>query len=163
MDTYNDYDELLSVDPPTKGMALNVFIYLVPPYKPENVLMLGFGGGTTAGLIQMLYGDVPITAVDTVRYDSPYTVTFIQQDAREYVRNASQYDVVIVDVFPDGEDKVCDFVVTQEFVTDLMKIARYVIVNTIGDTDMSAYSVLKKRGENRPSGLRNKIFYYEVA
>lgn len=163
MDTYNEHNELLSVDPPTKGMTLNCFVYMVPPYKPESVLMLGYAGGTVAGLIQLLYGDVPITAVDTEEYKSPYKVSFVKQDAKEYVKTADHFDVVIVDVFPDGTYDVCDFVLADEFVADLGKIANYVIVNTIGDVDMSAYNIFKKKGVNKPSGLSNKIYYYAVA
>ncbi len=162
MDTYNSHNELLSVDPPTKGMALNCFVYLVPPYEPESVLMLGYAGGSVAGLIQKLYGDVPITAVDINEYESPYSVTFVKQDAREYVKTAHHFDVVIIDLFPDGKYTVCDFVTSEDFVKDIGKIANYVIINTAGEPDMSAYSVFKRRGINKPSGLSNKIYYYEV-
>ena len=161
MDTINSYNELLSVDPPTKGMTMTCFVYMVPPHKPESVLMLGYAGGTVAGLIRLLYGDVPITAVDTKDYGDKYGVNFVKADALEYVKNCQDtFDTIIVDLFPDGTYDVCDFVLTPAFTEHLARLGSFIIVNTVGEMDMSAYDRFTKLGMNRPTGHRNRIYYY---
>lgn len=151
-----------SVYPCTRHLTFGPWIYLVPQYKPESVLILGFAGGTVAGLIRLLYGDIPITAVDINPCENLYEVTLIQADAREFVKTCQKFDSVIVDLFPEGEMKVCDFVLSKEFAINLSRVADYIIVNTLHSPDMSAYDFLKKEGVNKPSGLGNLIYYYSV-
>lgn len=157
----NKYVE--SVDPPTKYLTFGYWIYLVPQYKPQSVLMLGFAGGTVTGLIRLLYGDVPIWAVDLDPCEAKYGVNFIQSDAKEFVKTCGHFDTVIIDLFfPRGTSKVPDFVSQKEFVDDLTKIANYIIVNTMGEPDMSAYKHLKQIAAFKPPRLINKIYYFEV-
>ena len=153
--------DAFSVYPPTKYLTFGTWIYLVPQYKPSSVLILGYAGGTVAGLIRLLYGDIPITAVDIEACDANYGVTFIQADAKEFVKTCNKYDCVIVDLFPDL-DNVCDFVTSKEFADHLTRIANYIIINTLKEPDLSAYSHLKRLGTNKPSGLSNLIHYYRV-
>jgi hypothetical protein len=151
-----------SVDPPTKYLTFGPWIYLVPQYKPESVLILGYAGGTVAGLIHLLYGDVPITGVDIEPCENLYGVEFVQADAKEYVKTCKHFGAVVVDLFLNEVTDVCDFVNTKEFVTDLTRIANYIIVNSLKGKDMSAYDSLKFVGRNRPSGLSNLIYYYQT-
>lgn len=123
--------------------------------------MLGYGGGTVAGLIRLLYGDVPITAVDINPCENKYGVELIQADAREFVKTCGNYDSVIVDLFYEDSGEPCDFVGDKDFIKDLERIANYLIVNSLG-TDMSAYSGLRRIGINKPSGCSNLIYYFEV-
>jgi hypothetical protein len=151
----------LSVYPPTKYLTFGVWIYLVPQYKPESVLMLGYADGTAAGLIRLLYGDVKITGVDIAPLlDNKYGVEFIQADANEFVKTCGHYDTVIVDCF--NGDCPCKFITDKEFADNLIRIADYIIINTLKNADMSAYSKLRKIGVNKPTGLANLIYYYEV-
>jgi spermidine synthase len=154
---------ILSVYPATKYLTFGVWVYLVPQYKPESVLMLGYAGGTAVGLIKLLYGDVPITAVDiNPREDeNRYDVNFIQQDAFEYVKTAPKFDCVIVDCFQDDDDP-CGFIKTQEFANNLTRIANYIIINTLKEPDLSAYKHLRRIGKNKPSGVANIIHYFMV-
>src|SRR5262245_36613368 len=69
---------LYSVYPPTAYLGFGNWIYQVPPFRPENILMLGYAGGTVAGLIRLLYGDVAITAVDQNIIDNRYGVDLVQ-------------------------------------------------------------------------------------
>lgn len=157
------YEDYLSVYPPTKYLTFGVWIYLVPQYKPESVLMLGYADGTAAGLIRLLYGDVPITAVDIEPMkENRYGVNFVQMDAKEYVKNCNKFDTVIVDLFPQGYPDPCGFITSKEFASDLTKIANYIIINTLKEPDMSAYSKLRHMGTNKPSGLSNLVYYYQV-
>lgn len=132
---------------------------MVPQYKPKNILILGYAGGTVAGLVRLLYGDVPITGVDIKPCEDIYGVNFIQADAKEYVKTCEEFDSVIVDVF--ANDHVCDFVLTEEFVKDLARVGTYIIVNTLKDPDMSVYKELDAVAMITPPGLENRIYYYE--
>ncbi len=163
MDHFDDLGVPNSVDPPTKYLTFGYWIYCVPQYKPENILMLGYAGGTVAGLVKMLYGNVPITAVDVEPIkENLYDVEFVQANAKEYVKHCPHFDAVIVDLFPNDREAICDFVLTKEFADDLKKIANYIIINTLGTEDMSAYDFLECVGINQPSGLNNKIYYYQT-
>ena len=157
MDNTNVY----SVYPPTKYLTFGPWIYLVPQYKPESVLILGYAGGTAAGLIRRLYRDVPITGVDVEPCEPTYGVTFVQQDAREFVKTCGKFDTVIVDMFQEGDDP-CGVFTTKEFANDLTRIANYIIINTLKEPDMVAYKHLRKIGINKPSGCSNLIYYYVV-
>jgi len=163
MDYLDDFGVPNSVDPPTKYLTFGYWIYMVPQYKPEDILMLGYAGGTVAGLVRLLYGDVPIVAVDIDPIkENRYGVEFVQADAKEFVKTCKCYDCVVVDVSPNDKPGICDFVSTEEFARDLSKMANYIIVNTYNNVDMSAYSFLECVGVNQPSGLDNKIYYYQT-
>ena len=159
MNNFNDID---SVYPPTKYLTFGAWIYMVPQYKPTSVLMLGFAGGTTAGLIRLLYGDVPITGVDIKPCENSYDVNLIQADAEEFVKTCGEFDCVIVDCFNGTNDIPCGFIIKKEFADNLTRIANYIIINTLKEPDLSAYKHLKHIGVNKPSGLSNLIHYYVV-
>jgi spermidine synthase len=133
---------------------------MVPQFKPENVLVLGFAGGTVAGLIKLIYGDIPITAVDIKECIDNYGVNLIKADAEEYIKTAPKFDVVIVDLFKDF--KMCDCVLTNEFVADLSKISNYIILNTLKEPDLRAYRNLNRYGSNKPNRGANRIYYFGV-
>lgn len=150
-----------SAYPPTTYLTFAYWIFMVPQYRPESVLILGYAGGTIAGLIRLLYGDVPITAVDIDDCVDNYDVDLIQADAQEYVKTCKKFDCVIVDLFSTDDCTPCDFVSTPEFAANLKRIANYLIINTL-HMDMSAYKDLRRVGINKPSGSAEQIFYYEV-
>lgn len=157
-----DYKDPDSVFPCTKYLTFGPWIYMVPQYKPDSVLMLGFAGGTTAGLIKLLYGNIPITGVDIKDCEPVYGVNFIKADAKEFVKTCGHFDTVIVDMFPEGSYEVCDFITTKEFADNLKRIANYIIINTLREPDLSVYKDLKWMGTNKASGGANLIHYYEV-
>jgi len=113
---------LYSLYPPTAFLTFANWIYMVPPFKPENVLLLGYGGGTVAGLIRLLYGEVEITGVDLAFVDNRYGVRQVQADANTWVRDCGNFDCVIVDVF-NGQ-LTASFVCEYEFVTQIARITR---------------------------------------
>ena len=49
-----------SVYPCTEYLTFGPWIYMVPQYKPESVLILGYSGGTTAAVIEVSYKDYKI-------------------------------------------------------------------------------------------------------
>lgn len=162
MDYLDDFGVPDSVYPPTKHLTFGYWIYMVPQYKPESVLMLGYAGGTAAGLIRLLYGNVPIEAVDIKYRDNLYDVKFNQADAQDFVKTCGHYDAVLVDLSPDDKPGICKFVTCKEFAENLARIANYIIINTYDNADMSAYNFLKCAGVNKPSSLANRIYYYQT-
>lgn len=154
---------LNSVYPATKYLTNGCWIYLVPQFKPESVLILGYAGGTVAGLIKLIYGSVPITAVDILPCDDLYGVNLIQADAKEYVKTCPKFEVVIVDLCSDDGSNAEDFIFSREFTEDLSKIADYIIVNTTSEaqSDMTEYRrIFGRFGSNKPNRLSNRIYYY---
>lgn len=133
-----------SVFPCTEYLTFGPWIYMVPQYTPESVLMLGYAGGTTAGLIKLIHGDVPITAVDVEFVEDPYGVEFVLGDAREYVKDCPHFDCIIVDVFDPVDPSPPDFVFSDEFVADVTAKCNYLIVDAMEDSDMSAYDHLHR-------------------
>ena len=149
-----------SVYPPAEGLTFFPFIYMVPQYRPDDVLMLGYAGGTTAGLIKMLYGEtVPITAVDVEPpAEDFFNVRFVLADAESYVKTSRKFDAVIVDVFDDGSDEPCGFVTDPSFVAGVKAVARYVIVHAKENTHMDVWGEpLKVLSLNR-----SRFHYYMV-
>lgn len=147
-----------SVYPPTEYLTFGPWIYMVPQYRPEDMLFLGFDGGTSAGLVRLLYGSLPITAIDLHSqgdYDERYNVRLIKADAREYIKHCTPYDCVVVDLFDDGDNLPCEFISSVEFSSDLKKIARYIIVHANKDTNMTAYG-----DPIKVLSLNNSVFYY---
>ena len=154
------FGDINSVVPPTKYLTFGPWIYLVPQYIPKDVLMLGYAGGTTSGLIRLLYGDIPIVAVDIEPCTPLYGEEMVRADAKEYVKTCKHFDTVIVDVFPSElREEICDFVLTKEFAVDVSRIANYIIVNTLKNPDMSNWGFLKRVGMNKPSRCDNRIYY----
>lgn len=152
-----------SVDPCTKYLTNGPWIYMVPQFKPESVLMLGFAGGTTAGLIRKLYGwDIPITGVDLRECEPIYGVEFVQTDARDYIKTCKKYDVVIVDLQSSSiNEDPNDFIHTEEFAKDLYKICNYLIIHFWPDRRMKEYRHRFKRyGRNKPNRQVGRIYYY---
>lgn len=160
---YRDLDgNSFSAYPPETYLTFAYWIFMVPQYRPKNVLILGYAGGTIAGLIRKFYGDVPITGVDLDPMEDRYGATIIKADAKEFVKTCGHYDAVIVDTFSRDHSKCCDFVTSPEFVADLTRIGNYLIINSLGQTDMSAYKRLRWMGQNKPSGSAEVIHYYQV-
>ena len=128
---------LQSVKPAETMFGFTVFAHMIPPFRPEHTLMLGYGGGTVPALMRKIWGDCKITGVDI----EPRSDRFLEHrmkimDARDFLMDATKdsifknripllgqtkYDYVCVDLW-EG-DKVCDFVFGLEFAVRLKEIA----------------------------------------
>ena len=150
-----------SVYPPQTFLTFEYCIYMVPQYRPKSVLMLGYANGTVAGLIRLIWGDVPITAIDNKPCVNRYGVNLIQADAREFVKTCGEYDAVLVDLFDSESGLICDFVTNPEFIADLTRVGNYLIVNSLG-ANMSNYGHLRTIGTQRANELGALIYYYET-
>ena len=138
--------QLHSITDPTEYITFGPWIYLVPQYHPKNVLMLGYGGGTTAKLIRMFHGDVPITAVDFSDVSEFLIpgVKWVNANAKDYVKDCPKFDAVVVDLYDTDDFQPQPFVLTKEFADDLGKIANYIILHAKRGNDTSAYDQFNK-------------------
>jgi hypothetical protein len=128
-------------------LTFGPWIYLVPQYKPESVLMLGYGGGTAVGLMQMFYGkDLPITAVDIADCSELnfYDIEIIQADAKDFVKDCWFYDCIIVDLYGVEGLEPPEFIYSKEFVKNVSSKCNYLIVDATEKSDMSEYKNLHK-------------------
>jgi spermidine synthase len=138
-----------SAYPCTDMLTLGPWIYLVPQFHPESVLILGYGDGTVAGLIRKLYGDVKITGVDIEipKHRDSYT-EFVLSDARDFLKRLDpnylpQYhQVIIIDLFV--EQDICQFVFEKEFADLVTSKCDYLIIHADYNSDMSHYEHLYK-------------------
>lgn len=156
-----------SIADPSMYLTFGSWIYLVPQYKPDSVLMLGYGGGTAAMYINLFYKDVPMTAVDfsDVSEFIVDNVEWVNQDAKEYVKTAPKFDAVIVDLFDTDDMVPQSFVYSQEFADNLGKISNYIILHSVVGQDVSAYDQFTKvRTLNlgRTDKYAPEIHYYMV-
>lgn len=155
---YRKNGSVYSVYPPTAYLTFGNWIYMVPPFKPKSVLMLGYAGGTVAGLIQLLYGsDVPITAVDTEIIDNRYNVELIKADARDFVRFAKPYECVILDIF--NEQLTPDFVTDPVFVERVAQlVSDFLVIHASPDANIGIYEQHLTR--LRLLDIGHKIYYF---
>jgi len=144
-------------------LTFGPWIYLVPQYKPKNVLMLGYGGGTAVGLIQKFYGkELPITAVDIADCTELnfYDIEIIKADAEEFVKNCGKYDTIIVDVYGDEGLEPPSFIFKKEFVDNVTNKCNYLIVDATEKSNMEHYKHLNKVKTLQIN--QNRIHYFVV-
>ena len=102
---------------------------MVPPFKPQDVLILGYGWGTVAALIRKNWGPlVEIIGVDTTQDRPKFEPDLmINQDAREYVeQTGGSVDVVIIDLFVGMKNP--DFLNTEEFVKGVRELTKHLLI-----------------------------------
>lgn len=164
----DDLNQVHSIYPCTGYLTFGAWIYLVPQYKPDSILMLGYGGGTAAGLTRMFYGDVPITAVDMLDCSefNYYDVELIQQDAHEFIlNNKKKYDCVVIDLYREGSYCLEPFVFDPKFIDALAETANYLIIHAIESDDMTPYNRFKKvrtLSLNVDSEFNPNFHYYAI-
>lgn len=112
-----------SVDPPEAHFGFTYWSLMIPPFKPNSVLMLGAGEETIPKLIKKIYGEK--VSVNSIGKYEPYDPI----DAFDFVNYMSgtvaPYDYVIIDIF-DG-DKVPPEVKSETFVKNLATITRHML------------------------------------
>ena len=112
---------------PQEVFGLTYHSMLIPPFKPKNMLILGYGEGTTAELTRMIWGDVEIDGVDLIFPENNGYSDFSQMSADRFIKKEcfKQYDYVVVDLYNGA--KIPDFVFSNEFVENLSKITRKIL------------------------------------
>lgn len=130
-------DCIQSYSPFNTGFGFTYHSHMIPPFKPEGVLMLGYGRGQIADLTRMVWGnDVKFTAVDKIEID-PARIEYnkIIDDAFEYIIEQTdgnfygKYDYVCVDLW-EGND-ICEEVFSDDFAVALKKKTRYLLCMNI--------------------------------
>lgn len=160
----DELNQVHSIYPVTGYITFGAWIYMIPQYKPKNVLMLGYGGGTVAGLIRLFYGkDVKITAVDNADCSefNFYDVDLVQADARDYVKNLNYYDCIIVDLYEQGEMSMLPFVFEKEFADKLVNSCNYLIVHATVKDKLDNYpKPFRVLSTNSGSPYTPSIYYF---
>lgn len=131
---YGKNNALYSVNPPETLFGYTVWGHMIPPFRPEHTLILGYGSGTVAALMRKIWGQCKITGVDIEATNNKYVeyrmkIMDAQQfliDAttpafKDYLFTKAKYDYVCIDLW-DG-NQVCDFVFDTEFAVRLREIA----------------------------------------
>jgi len=130
-----------SVYPCTQSLTLAPWIYLVPQFKPESMLILGYGDGTVAGLTRRLYGDdFRIVGVDIEEPKYQYNVKFVLEDARNYLKRCDCFQVISVDLFVHYD--ICEFVFEEEFADLVCAKCHYLMIHADYNSDMRHYEHL---------------------
>ena len=139
---------LQSVIPAETMFGYFVFSHLVPPFRPNHTLMLGYGGGTVAALMRKIWGnDCKITGVDIESQENNF-VEYRKKimDAKKFVWDATtpafkdylfqkdKYDYVCVDLW--NGDNVCDFVFDIEFAVRLREMATGLVCTNVQSKDV---------------------------
>lgn len=135
-----DDGALYSFDPPETLFGFTYHAHMIPPYKPEKMLILGYGDGAIAELTRKIWGnDIEITGVDICKYDYKFTeYKIIVKDALQYVVECTesmfrkQYDYIVVDLY--CSKKMPKFIFNVEFIVRLAKMSKEMIsINCITD------------------------------
>lgn len=113
-----------SVKPATYQFGRVPWSQMIPPFKPEKLLILGYCEGTIADLVRLVWGDVSITGVDRDAHEG-----VIQADAETF-EITEDYDCVIIDIF-DG-NTVPDFIFSDTFAAKVKRAnPKMVIINAL--------------------------------
>lgn len=147
-------DSIASFSPSDFVWGYTYHSHCIPPFKPESVLILGYGKGQIAELIRKVYGkDIKVTGVDLVSQDYDYIeYKVVNEDAYKFVKDCTnsiikkRYDYIIIDLF-DGY-KVPDFVFDVEFVVRLKEMTKRLICINILAEDFDRLRPYKEYGFN---------------
>lgn len=141
----------LSISPCEVGFGYLYHGHMIPPFKPESMLILGYGMGTLAELVRKVHGYVKITGVDkAVAERTILEEKMITGDALEFVKECSnafikrRYDVVAIDLFENGE--VPNFVFTAEFASMLTYVTKRLLCINVRSDDFHKLKNLRDYG-----------------
>jgi spermidine synthase len=122
----------------------NLFYDIIKEYCDiESLLVLGWAGGSIAGLIKQFKYSPYITAVELDKrmidiYNKKFKknhykkLELINDDAIDYVKDLNKkFDTIIIDVFDEG--KVPEPFWSIEFVYNILKCSNCIIWNSHGD------------------------------
>lgn len=145
---YGKNNVMYSMKPAVSMFGYTCHAHMIPPFKPNHTLILGYGAGTVAELMRKVWGnDLNITGVDLEATNHDFVEYKIKiQDAKEWLVDATtpafkdylfpqtKYDYIAIDLW-DG-DKVCDFVFDVEFAVRLRELATGLICTNVKITDV---------------------------
>lgn len=128
--------DISSISPAESLFGYTYHAHMIPPYKPSEILIIGYGQGTIASLIRKVWDRVQITGVDAEAQDWPYVEhKLLVCDAYDFVKECTnsiikkRYDYIVVDLLHNG--KVPDFIYSAEFATRLYSMTKTLMsINT---------------------------------
>ena len=157
---------LQSIEPAMTAFGYSYWSYMIPPFKPESLLILGVGEWTIFKLIRKVWGDqIRFTGIDIRR---PYELCgwlwrdFIEGDAKIEIKKLEEkYDYIVVDISNGSE--IPEWVFSEEFVKDLARITgKLLSINVLGKAkDMSFYDKYFDFDLEKTI-LDNKIYFYKA-
>lgn len=150
-----------SIVPAEETFNYSYWSQQIPPFGPENALMLGHGQGTTAALIKKIWPETKITGAD-IRNNSENCDIFINKDAREVIADSEKYDYVVVDIFEGGG--IPEWVFEEEFVRSLARITNKLLsinILTLQKYDLKKYEELFDLDLVKEIGY-NKIYFFKA-
>ena len=98
--------------------------HMIPPYKPNNILILGYGKGQVVDLIEKIWGfGIVYTGVDY--NDDMKNGSIVIEDAKEFIKNYGienkpKFDYTCIDLW-NGKT-ICEDMFEDEFAINLKKI-----------------------------------------
>lgn len=132
----NEYGALEGMEPADTLYGYTYHANMIPPFKPDSMLMLGYGIGTVPELVRKIHGNIRVTGVDLNPSGCDYVeYKMVVADARAFMDECTssiirtRFDYIAVDLFKN--DSVPDFVFTQDFADKLYIMStRLVSINT---------------------------------
>lgn len=108
--------------------------HCIPPFKPESVLILGYGKGQIASLIRKVHGsDIKVTGVDLVPQKWEYIEYKMKIcDAYDFVKKCTdsifkkRYDYIVIDLC-DHNNETPNFVFNVEFAVRLKEMTKKLV------------------------------------
>ena len=138
-------DPIQSMSYPQELFGYTAHALCVPPFPPADVLMIGYGQGTIAELIKLIWGtQVEIMGVDLVRAETNGYNDFWEGDASKFVNKycTKRYDFVVVDLY-NGK-YIPTFVFSEQFVEGLARIARKLLAINCTFYDWNDFKIYDK-------------------
>lgn len=142
------------IEPAEALFGYTYWAHMIPPYKPEHTLMLGYGHGLVAELTRKIWGQFKVTAIDVQGYqkeDAYQEYKMEQLDAFEYVNRETmfsiitkKFDYIAVDLWED--DKVCEGVFSEVFARKLKKISKNLVCFNTRKDDFARLTIMQDAG-----------------
>lgn len=132
---------IYSMSPPEVLWGFTVASHMVPPFRPESTLILGYGNGQVSACMRKVWGQSKVTGVDVERREWSYVeFRLIVGDAWEYIRDCTngiikkRFDYICVDLWDGGE--TLDVMFTPEFSVRLKDMAKKMVCMNVRKADM---------------------------
>lgn len=105
---YQNGGAMTSVYPAESFFGYTYWSLMIPPFKPKNMLVLGYGQGTVVALTEKIWGNnLEVTNVDILQPDDLRVKNFLQMTAYDFVmqhaQNYDPFDYIVIDLYNGTE------------------------------------------------------------
>jgi hypothetical protein len=133
---YGEGGTVYGMKPAETLFGYTVWAHMIPPFKPEHSLILGYGNGTASELMRRIWGQMKVTGVDLNPKPDYNEYKIKAMDAKEYIWDVTtpkfaldvfrpKFDYVCIDVW--NGLKVPEFVFESDFVVRLKEVAKKLV------------------------------------